>query len=302
MPLKIVNLKSSGLYPKGVITTQDVYDAKTKSLVKGGMFCPELFGEEAEWQALRSEKGKFPISARADKLAKICLSKPVTVVGVERFATYTGLSQEDALNVIDGNRLVKRCVGEGKLDIVTYSEASASGEDAEIFAGGNAVRAFIESVDKEALKNGTAEQRGLYAELDRTGENPFDWVVDEVVLLPPEFRPIFERNGKHYLHVMNESYRKVVSRSNRLKRVMELDAPRLIVWNEIKLLQRAVNELIGGLNGETDPERCTFFFKEQAKEQRFIGLVNVARLAKKSGIDGDILEMLLYAAFRKEVK
>lgn len=294
-----VNFKNSGHYPSSALT--DMWEFKDGKIIANdnGLFSEKVFGSEEEWRALALDvRGSFPISARWARLSKIVLPNPVTIVNEDKLAIYLGMSKEDVISVIDGKKQVvkeQRDSAFSPLTILTYSECLT--EPKPVFVGsGDAVRLLIESVNFEDLKSGNEMQRRLYYDMLENGESAKDWVVDEIPVLPPEFRPFYERNGRFYSHLMNEAYKKIIIRSNRIRRIEELDAPKLILINESRLLQQAVNELIGGFGCETNPERCGFWFREAEKNDRFIGLVNMAIKAKKENVDDGVCKMLALSA------
>ena len=79
----------------------------------------------------------------------------------------------------------------------------------------------------------------------RSGNKP-EWMVFTVLpVLPPELRPIVQLDGGRFATSdLNDLYRRVINRNNRLKKLMELGAPEIIVRNEKRMLQEAVDALI----------------------------------------------------------
>src|SRR4030081_2682498 len=79
----------------------------------------------------------------------------------------------------------------------------------------------------------------------KSGNQP-DWMILEVVpAIPPELRPLVPLDGGRFATSdLNDLYRRVINRNNRLKRLMELKAPEIIVRNEKRMLQEAVDSLL----------------------------------------------------------
>src|SRR5690606_4771699 len=79
----------------------------------------------------------------------------------------------------------------------------------------------------------------------RSGNRP-EWMILEVVpVIPPELRPMVQLDGGRFATSdLNEPYRRVINRNNRLKRLLDLGAPDIIVRNEKRMLQEAVDALI----------------------------------------------------------
>ena len=78
-----------------------------------------------------------------------------------------------------------------------------------------------------------------------SGKRP-EWMILEVVpVIPPDFRPMVQLDGGRFATSdLNDLYRRVINRNNRLKRLLELGAPDIIVRNEKRMLQEAVDSLI----------------------------------------------------------
>ena len=80
----------------------------------------------------------------------------------------------------------------------------------------------------------------------RTSGNKPEWMILDVVpVIPPELRPMVQLDGGRFATAdLNDLYRRVINRNNRLKRLLELGAPDIIVRNEKRMLQEAVDALI----------------------------------------------------------
>ena len=79
----------------------------------------------------------------------------------------------------------------------------------------------------------------------KSGNKP-EWIILDVVpVIPPELRPMVQLDGGRFATSdLNDLYRRVINRNNRLKRLLELKAPDIIVRNEKRMLQEAVDALI----------------------------------------------------------
>ena len=79
----------------------------------------------------------------------------------------------------------------------------------------------------------------------KSGNRP-DWMVINILpVLPPDLRPMVQLDGGRFATSdLNDLYRRVINRNNRLKRLQELGAPEIIVRNEKRMLQEAVDSLI----------------------------------------------------------
>lgn len=126
--------------------------------------------------------------------------------------------------------------------------------------GAKAIRLLLKEVDleaevkelKEFLQTATGQRRTRAIRrldiLDAFIEsgNELDWMVMDVIpVIPPELRPMVQLDGGRFATSdLNDLYRRVINRNNRLKRLLELNAPHIIVQNEKRMLQEAVDALI----------------------------------------------------------
>ena len=79
----------------------------------------------------------------------------------------------------------------------------------------------------------------------KSGNRPEWMILTRIPVLPPEIRPMVQLDGGRFATSdLNDLYRRVISRNNRLKRMMELNAPEIIIRNENRMLQEAVDALI----------------------------------------------------------
>ena len=133
-------------------------------------------------------------------------------------------------------------------------------DDFQAGMGAEAVKKLLQDVDLEALS------KQLHAELKESsgrrkvwlvtrlkvvdafrlsGNKPEWMVIDVLPVIPPELRPMVQLDGGRFATSdLNEHYRRVINRNNRLKRLFQLDAPDVIVRNEKRMLQEAVDALI----------------------------------------------------------
>jgi len=126
--------------------------------------------------------------------------------------------------------------------------------------GAEAIRKLLKSVDIEKLSEELRqEMRDTNSEVRRkkiakrlkvlnafkTSGNRPEWMVLEVIpVIPPDLRPLVPLDGGRFATSdLNDLYRRVINRNNRLKRLMELSAPDMIIRNEKRMLQEAVDAL-----------------------------------------------------------
>lgn len=126
--------------------------------------------------------------------------------------------------------------------------------------GAEAIQKLLADVDlekeatelKAVLKEATGQKRTrAVRRLDileaflKSGNKPEWMVMDVIPVMPPDLRPMVQLEGGRFATSdLNDLYRRVINRNNRLKRLLELNAPGIIVQNEKRMLQEAVDALI----------------------------------------------------------
>ena len=126
--------------------------------------------------------------------------------------------------------------------------------------GAEAIKELLAELDIEAISKQLKEElekasgqkkvriikRLEVVEAFRTSGNRPEWMILDVVpVIPPEIRPMVQLDGGRFASSdLNDLYRRVINRNNRLKRLLELRAPLIIIRNEKRMLQEAVDALI----------------------------------------------------------
>ncbi len=126
--------------------------------------------------------------------------------------------------------------------------------------GAESIKELLESIDlekeseelKSALTNATGQKRARIikrlevVEAFRGSGNKPEWMImDAIPVIPPDLRPMVQLDGGRFATSdLNDLYRRIINRNNRLKRLLELGAPDIIVRNEKRMLQEAVDALI----------------------------------------------------------
>src|SRR3979490_2813519 len=132
----------------------------------------------------------------------------------------------------------------------------------EYFRGGmgaEAIRDLLQQVDldaeraelEEQVKTGKGQKQAravkrlkVVSAFIQSGNKPEMMVLDAVPVIPPELRPMVQLDGGRFATSdLNDLYRRVINRNNRLKRLLDLGAPEIIVNNEKRMLQEAVDAL-----------------------------------------------------------
>ncbi len=126
--------------------------------------------------------------------------------------------------------------------------------------GAEAIKELLAEVDlekqakelKNELKDATGQKRtravrrlDIVEAFIQSGNKPEWMVMDVVPVIPPDLRPMVQLEGGRFATSdLNDLYRRVINRNNRLKRLLDLNAPGIIVQNEKRMLQEAVDALI----------------------------------------------------------
>ena len=133
------------------------------------------------------------------------------------------------------------------------------GNTFEVGMGAEAIKKLLEEVNVDAeieklnkeLEGATGQKRiRLVKRLDclvafqTSGNKPSWMVLDVIPVIPPELRPMIQLDGGRFATSdLNDLYRRIINRNNRLKKLLELGAPSIIVQNEKRMLQEAVDTL-----------------------------------------------------------
>ena len=142
-----------------------------------------------------------------------------------------------------------------------YQDARESyGYNFRVGMGAESIKELLEAIDlekdaaelKKELKDSTGQKRARIikrlevVESFRESGNRPEWMIMTVIpVIPPDLRPMVQLDGGRFATSdLNDLYRRIINRNNRLKRLLELGAPDIIVRNEKRMLQEAVDALI----------------------------------------------------------
>jgi DNA-directed RNA polymerase subunit beta' len=134
------------------------------------------------------------------------------------------------------------------------------GNTFEVGMGAEAVKSLLKAIDldqqskdlRAELKDSTGQKRirtirrlEVVEAFKKSGNKPEWMILDAIPVIPPDLRPMVQLDGGRFATSdLNDLYRRVINRNNRLKRLLELGAPDIIVRNEKRMLQEAVDALI----------------------------------------------------------
>ena len=181
------------------------------------------------------------------------------------FASYIVLDPGDpAISKLQANQLLTETEYQQK-----KQQAAEIGFDFRVGIGAEAVREMLQNVDLDELNDQLRKELQELSEKDtkrntegqkrqriikrlevveafrKSGNKPEWMILDVVPVIPPELRPMVQLDGGRFATAdLNDLYRRVINRNNRLKRMLEMNAPDIIVRNEKRMLQEAVDALI----------------------------------------------------------
>ncbi len=175
---------------------------------------------------------------------------PRTLEKVLYFASYIVLDSGDT------ELLYKQVLTENE-----YQEAREKyGSSFRVGMGAEAIKELLEAIDlekdaaelKAGLKDATGQRHARIikrlevVEAFRESGNKPEWMIMDVIpVIPPDLRPMVQLDGGRFATSdLNDLYRRIINRNNRLRRLLELGAPDIIVRNEKRMLQEAVDALI----------------------------------------------------------
>ena len=142
-----------------------------------------------------------------------------------------------------------------------YQEARENyGNSFRAGMGAESIKELLQAIDlekesvelKTALKESTGQKRAriikrleVIEAFRESGNRPEWMIMDAIPVIPPDLRPMVQLDGGRFATSdLNDLYRRIINRNNRLKRLLELGAPDIIVRNEKRMLQEAVDALI----------------------------------------------------------
>ena len=133
-------------------------------------------------------------------------------------------------------------------------------DDFQAGMGAEAIKKLLEEIDceqlshdlREELKSASGQKKAKIVKrlevveaFRQSGNKPSWMIIDILPVIPPEIRPMVQLDGGRFATSdLNDLYRRVINRNNRLKRLIQLSAPDIIVRNEKRMLQEAVDALI----------------------------------------------------------
>ncbi len=254
--------EKDGLFCERIFGTTkewECYCGKFKSIRYKGVICDRCGVEVTHFKVRRERMGHIELAAPVAHIwyyrsvpSRIGLFLDLQIAALRSILFY-----EKYIVIDPGDTELKR------MQILTeeeYLEARERyGMSFTAGMGAEAIRTLLESVDSDTLaeelrrkmidKGAKADKRLLkrieLIEKFRASTNKPEWMILEVIpVIPPELRPMVQLDGGRFATSdLNDLYRRVINRNNRLKRLLALNAPDIIIRNEKRMLQEAVDAL-----------------------------------------------------------
>ena len=254
--------EKDGLFCERIFGTTkewECYCGKFKSIRYKGVICDRCGVEVTHFKVRRERMGHIELASPVSHIwyyrsvpSRMGLLLDLTVASLRSILYYekyividagdTELNKFDLLSEEEYNEAVER-----------YGMSFTAGIGAE------AIRTLLETLDLDALsaelrmkmmEKGAKADRRLLKRIEivenfRDSNNKPEWMILDVIpVIPPELRPMVQLEGGRFATSdLNDLYRRVINRNNRLKRLMALNAPDIIIRNEKRMLQEAVDAL-----------------------------------------------------------
>ena len=267
----------------GEVKKPETINYRTLKPEKDGLFCEKIFGPTKDWECHCGKYKKIRYkgvvveitksSVRRERMGHIELAAPVSHIwyfkGIpSRMGLILDLSPRVLERVLYFASYIVLDPGETKLaykQILNESEYQEAcdtyGRSAfRVGMGAESIRELLAAIDlekdsaelKAELENATGQKRARIikrlevVEAFRESGNKPEWMIMTVIpVIPPDLRPMVQLDGGRFATSdLNDLYRRIINRNNRLRRLLDLGAPDIIVRNEKRMLQEAVDALI----------------------------------------------------------
>jgi len=247
----------------GPIKDYECICGKYKRMKHRGVVC-EKCGVEVTLSKVRRERcGHIELAAPVAHIwflrslpSRLGALLDLTLKELERVLYYEAyLVTSSATENVDGGLEVGKVISEQQ-----YQELKEQGIEFEAGMGGQTIKELLKKLDldiiNKELRRGLAQastemakvkivKRLKVVESILKSENKPEWfMMDVIPVLPPDLRPLVPLEaGRFATSDLNDLYRRVINRNNRLRRLKELNAPEIIIRNEKRMLQEAVDAL-----------------------------------------------------------
>ena len=271
----------------GEVTKPETINYRTLKPERDGLFCERIFGPTKDWECycgkykrvrhkgIICERCGVEVTdskVRRHRMGHIKLAAPVSHIWfLKGIPSYLGLlldmTLKDLEQVIYFNNYVVIDPADSpfkKLQLLSeeeYEDFMMENEESklEVGIGAEAIKKLLgeinihELADEIRTKGKLIKRLRLLDSLISSETEPTWMIMDVLPVTPPDLRPMVQLDGGRFATSdLNDLYRRVINRNNRLQRLLEMGAPEIIVRNEKRMLQEAVDALIdNGRRGRT---------------------------------------------------
>ncbi|MBI9108555.1 MAG: DNA-directed RNA polymerase subunit beta' [Spirochaetales bacterium] len=254
--------EKDGLFCERIFGTTkewECYCGKFKSIRYKGVICDRCGVEVTHFKVRRERMGHIELASPVSHIwyYRSVPSRMGLLLDLSVAALRSILYYEKYIVIDPGDTDLK------KMDLLTEEDYNLAreryGQSFSAGIGAEAIRSLLERIDLDVLsvelrvkmaeKGAKADKRLLkrieIVENFRDSKNKPEWMILDVIpVIPPELRPMVQLDGGRFATSdLNDLYRRVINRNNRLKRLMSLNAPDIIIRNEKRMLQEAVDAL-----------------------------------------------------------
>ena len=243
----------------GTTKEWECYCGKFKSIRYKGVICDRCGVEVTNFKVRRERTGHIELAAPVSHIwyyrsvpSRMGLLLDLQVAALRSVLYYEKYIVIDAG---DTDLKIKQLLSEDE-----YLEAQERyGQAFSAGMGAEAIKTLLETLDLDALaaelrakmiEKGAKSDKRLLKRIElvenfRASGNKASWMILDVIpVIPPELRPMVQLDGGRFATSdLNDLYRRVINRNNRLKRLQQLNAPDIIIRNEKRMLQEAVDAL-----------------------------------------------------------
>jgi DNA-directed RNA polymerase subunit beta' len=254
--------EKDGLFCERIFGTTkewECYCGKFKSIRYKGVICDRCGVEVTHFRVRRERMGHIELASPVSHIwyyrsvpSRMGLLLDLAIVALRSILYY-----EKYIVIDPGDTDLKKMQLLGEEEYLEAQERYGMSFTAGI--GAEAIRTLLETLDLDALsaelrvkmlEKGRKSDKRLLKRIEiveqfRDSGNRPEWMILDVIpVIPPELRPMVQLDGGRFATSdLNDLYRRVINRNNRLKRLLALNAPDIIIRNEKRMLQEAVDAL-----------------------------------------------------------
>ena len=254
--------EKDGLFCERIFGTTkewECYCGKFKSIRYKGVICDRCGVEVTHFRVRRERMGHIELASPVSHIwyYRSIPSRMGLLLDIPIIALRSILYYEKYIVIDPGDTDLKKMQLLSEEEYMEAHERYGMAFQAGI--GAEAIRTILESLDLDALaaelrykmiEKGRKSDKRLLKRIEivenfRDSDNKPEWMVLDVIpVIPPELRPMVQLDGGRFATSdLNDLYRRVINRNNRLKRLLALNAPDIIIRNEKRMLQEAVDAL-----------------------------------------------------------